>query len=215
MASQSASEARRLRRELFDLLERLHRHKDAAYRDAWRKRGEIIAIFANMARKYDRLVVAFDEEQPAATDPLGDTAADLLVYTGKYLTWIAEQHPNAIREAGLPLDPAQVSATRGADALAAVFDAIADGSAVAESTSARAAWSAVRAPFEALELALMAQSRADACSEQILPYFSKAQLAWQLAVALSELVVSLEREMPDTMDKLRSQIAEMDKVARA
>jgi len=69
-------------REVTKLLERLHRHKDAAYGDAWRKRGEVIAIFANMARKYDRLLVAFDEQRPAATEPLGDPRARQCVYAG-------------------------------------------------------------------------------------------------------------------------------------
>ena len=102
------------------LLERLHRHKDAAYGDAWRKRGEVIAIFANLARKYDRLLVAFDEQRPAATEPLGDTVADLCVYAGKYLTWIAEQHPAELDRAELP-DPAanRIAANRGPDALRA------------------------------------------------------------------------------------------------
>src|SRR3954467_15877031 len=89
--------------EVLNLLARLHRHKDAAYGDAWRKRGEVIAIFANMARKYDRLVVAFAEDRPAATEPLGDTVADLLVYTAKYLTWIADEHPTDLDDAKLPV----------------------------------------------------------------------------------------------------------------
>src|SRR2546423_5231405 len=97
------AEAAEQRREILRLLERLHRHKDAAYGDAWRKRGEVIAIFANMARKYDRLVVAFSEQRAAATEPLADTVADLCVYAGKYLTWLADEHPDELDDAGLPL----------------------------------------------------------------------------------------------------------------
>lgn len=41
--------------ELRDALRRLHRDKDATYRDAWKKRGEVISILANVARKVDRL----------------------------------------------------------------------------------------------------------------------------------------------------------------
>src|SRR5215218_11106518 len=113
------------RRQILALLDRLHRHKDAAYGDAWRKRGEVIAIFANMARKYDRLLVAFDEQRPAATEPLGDTVADLCVYAGKYVTWIAEQHPADLDAAGLPLPNASVIAARvGPDSLRAVLAAV-------------------------------------------------------------------------------------------
>ncbi|MGA2927152.1 MAG: protein kinase [Solirubrobacteraceae bacterium] len=101
------AEAAEQRREILRLLERLHRYKHAAYGDAWRKRGEVIAIFANMARKYDRLRIAFDEDRPAATEALGDTVGDLCVYTAKYLTWIAEQPPGSISSCpprpGLPM----------------------------------------------------------------------------------------------------------------
>ncbi len=38
-----------------EVVTRLHRVKDAAYRDAWKRRGEVISILANIARKVDRL----------------------------------------------------------------------------------------------------------------------------------------------------------------
>ena len=47
----------------FDLaaaVRRLHRAKDAAYRDAWKRRGEVISILANIARKADRLEYGLD-----------------------------------------------------------------------------------------------------------------------------------------------------------
>src|SRR3954452_18696688 len=77
-----------------DLLGRLHAHKNAGYGDAWRKRGELLSIFTNLARKYDRLVVALDEGVRSDDEGLLDTAGDLCVYAGKYLTWLAEQHPD-------------------------------------------------------------------------------------------------------------------------
>ena len=64
--------------------------------ERWRSR---LAIFANIARKYDRLAVAFDEAVPAATEDLLDTVGDQLVYFAKYLTWIAETEPGAFATA--------------------------------------------------------------------------------------------------------------------
>jgi hypothetical protein len=75
------------------LLNRLHKVKDTSYKDAWRKRGEVLGIFCNLARKFDRLIVAIDEESPSAAESLPDTLADLCVYAGKYLTWLAEAQP--------------------------------------------------------------------------------------------------------------------------
>ena len=37
-----------------EAVRQLHRRKDAAYRDAWKKRGEVLSILANIARKVDR-----------------------------------------------------------------------------------------------------------------------------------------------------------------
>jgi aminoglycoside phosphotransferase (APT) family kinase protein len=78
---------------VLELLNRLHQVKDASYKDAWRKRGEVLGIFSNLARKYDRLIIALEEESPSLTESLSDTLADLCVYAGKYLTWLAEMQP--------------------------------------------------------------------------------------------------------------------------
>jgi hypothetical protein len=70
---------------------RLHAEKDAAYGPAWKRRGELISVLANLARKVDRL------EQVAAGAPVTrdenvlDTAVDLLVYALKYQTYLADQ----------------------------------------------------------------------------------------------------------------------------
>jgi hypothetical protein len=37
--------------EFREAVRRLHRAKDAGYRDAWKRRGEAISILANIARK--------------------------------------------------------------------------------------------------------------------------------------------------------------------
>jgi thymidylate synthase len=68
----------------------LHRSKDAAYGDSWKKRGELISIAANLARKIDRI----DQVAGGASvgrEALLDTAVDLLVYAVKYETFLADQ----------------------------------------------------------------------------------------------------------------------------
>lgn len=205
----SAADARS-RADILELLERLHRHKDAAYGDAWRKRGEVIAIFANMARKYDRLTVAFDEQRHAATEPLADTVADLCVYAAKYVTWIAEQHPAELDAAGLPVPAAELTDARGADALQALLSAAALSPTEAP-LDTRAAWAAVQASFGALERGLMAQATPDAHAEVIPSYTEKAQLAWALVGQTAWLLVRLADEQPASLDALRDEVAEMDR----
>jgi hypothetical protein len=195
------------------LLERLHRHKDAAYGDAWRKRGEVIAIFANMARKYDRLLVAFAETRPAAAEPLADTVADLCVYAGKYLTWIAEQHPSDLDDAGLPVRAAQISDARGPDALQAVLAAAASAPTEAPA-NAQAAWQDVQRSFNALERGLMAQATPGAAAADIPSYVKKAKLAWALVQDSAWLLTHLTADSTAPLDARREEVADMDRAAR-
>lgn len=211
MSTAAADQGQR-RATLLQLLERLHRHKDAAYGDAWRKRGEVVAIFANMARKYDRLLVAFDEQRPAATEPLGDTVADLCVYAGKYLTWIAEQHPAAIDRADLPVITTEIAATVGPDALRAVLDGV-DRAPNEAPADTNAAWDRVRRSFELLESGLMAQVAPEPTPHAVLPYRRKAQLAWELVEDTAWLLVWLEHDDPRSLQKLRNEVAEMNEAA--
>jgi hypothetical protein len=74
-----------------EAVRRLHREKDAAYRNAWKRRGETISILANIARKVDRLECAVDGAPPTQDESLLDTAVDLLVYAIKYKTFLADQ----------------------------------------------------------------------------------------------------------------------------
>ncbi|HUY46277.1 MAG TPA: hypothetical protein VMV92_11200 [Streptosporangiaceae bacterium] len=70
---------------------RLHRAKDAAYQDAWKRRGEVISILANIARKADRLEYGPLGRAPQTWDESWlDTAVDLLVYCLKYQTYLAD-----------------------------------------------------------------------------------------------------------------------------
>lgn len=64
---------------------KLHAEKNAAYGDSWKKRGEMLGIMANIARKVDRLGV------PGGGDTAADTAIDLLVYLIKYNLWLRQQ----------------------------------------------------------------------------------------------------------------------------
>jgi hypothetical protein len=77
--------------EFKDAVRRLHRIKDAAYRDSWKKRGEIMSIMANIARKVDRLEYVTDGAAAPFGESLMDTAVDLLVYSLKYQTFLADQ----------------------------------------------------------------------------------------------------------------------------
>jgi hypothetical protein len=178
-------------RDITELLERLHRHKDAAYGDAWRKRGEVIAIFANMARKYDRLCV----------------------YAGKYLTWIAEEHPADLDAADLPLPSAAIIAARiGPDALRAVLVAVP--AAVGQlPTQSDLAWAGVRETFDELEAALMAQATPGSPADQLLDFTAKARLAWALTSESAILLACLERDDPATLDSLRDEVAAMERTA--
>ncbi len=203
------------RRDVLALLERLHRHKDAAYGDAWRKRGEVIAIFANMARKYDRLIVAFDEQQVATTEPLADTVADLCVYAAKYLTWIADKHPGELDGAGLPLPPAaRISDANGPDALHDVFAAVLATPASPPGDSAQA-WERVKDVFTALERGLMAQAAPTTSGSDDIPsYATKARLVLALVQDSAWLLTQLDAENPSTLVKLRDEVARMDEASR-
>lgn len=68
----------------------LHRTKDAVYRDAWKKRGEVLSILANIARKVDRLEYVVDCAPSTRDESVLDTAVDLLVYCLKYQTFLAD-----------------------------------------------------------------------------------------------------------------------------
>lgn len=60
-----------------------HNEKHAAYGDSWKRRGEMLGILANIARKVDRLGGAETSDETSA-----DTAMDLLVYLAKYRSWL-------------------------------------------------------------------------------------------------------------------------------
>lgn len=61
-----------------------HVEKHRAYGDSWKRRGEMLGIMANIARKIDRL----DAGTETSDETSADTAMDLFVYLAKYRTWL-------------------------------------------------------------------------------------------------------------------------------
>jgi len=85
------------------VIKTLHRRKDLAYGDAWKHRGELTSILANIARKVDRLVVFASNEIALADEPIFETAIDLYVYLVKYRLFLMEAFSGSPRGV-LPLD---------------------------------------------------------------------------------------------------------------
>jgi thymidylate synthase len=79
-------------------LKELHRTKSLAYGDSWKRRGEQISIMANIARKVDRLAL-YNPGASTSDENIIDTAADLLVYTLKYETYLKDRDGESIRSA--------------------------------------------------------------------------------------------------------------------
>jgi hypothetical protein len=183
-----------------DLLIKLHAHKNVGYGDAWRRRGELLSIFTNLARKYDRLVVALDEGNRAADESLPDTVGDLCVYSGKYLTWLAEEHPDAFDAVAERTNSSRCSDAKGVDSLGHVLRALefdADG-------SVDLCWSELKCAFRPLEVGLMAQAECDGSEK--LDWEEKARLAWGIACSSAGLLVALEGVEPDAWDGWRQSI---------
>ena len=75
-------------------IRRLHQAKDAAYRDSWKKRGEVISVLANIARKVDRLEYVIAGAPATRDESLLDTAVYLFVYGLKYQCFLADHDGN-------------------------------------------------------------------------------------------------------------------------
>lgn len=87
------SRANRLRASI----SRLHAQKSAAYGDSWKRRGEVLGVLANIARKVDRLERSTLNDVGTRDEALMDTAVDLLVYALKYLTFLADTDDKVAR----------------------------------------------------------------------------------------------------------------------
>ena len=71
-------------------IKRLHAEKNRAYGGAWKRRGELVSIQPNIARKVDRLETLVATRMLMAGETALDTAIDLLVYVEKYRLFLAE-----------------------------------------------------------------------------------------------------------------------------
>jgi hypothetical protein len=193
--------------ELLELLARLHRSKTVGYGNAWRKRGELMSIFPNLARKYDRLVVAVDEGVTAKDERLADTAGDLCVYAGKYLTWLAEQQPAAFEATPPHLSAAECQDARGPEALEAIFAALPGWEARAAIESPEdisQAWQRIKTAFDGLEELLDRQQQGEAASAH-----EKTEYAWAICDASAWQLARIGQRDPQQLQSLRDEIAQM------
>lgn len=85
-----------------DFVDRLHREKSVAYKGSWCKRGEIIGIMANLARKADRLGVA------GGGDTSADTVIDFFVYLMLYRLWLTDNASAPVPVEGMKLPAASL-----------------------------------------------------------------------------------------------------------
>ena len=76
--------------EFPEAVRRLRQVKDAAYRDAWKRRGEVISILANIVHKVDRIEYGLNGAPATPDESWADTPADLLVYCLKYQAYLAD-----------------------------------------------------------------------------------------------------------------------------
>lgn len=190
--------------DLFSLLDRLHRLKDSSYGDAWRKRGEILGIFSNIARKYDRMTGMLDDARPATGEAVTDTLADLCVYAVKYVTWLAEHHPDAFDQVDLRVAADLTSASSGPDAVTAIFDAINSHSAWGGRLDGERARSVLDRAFGRLDRGMQAQANGQAALDPE----ARITIALELATASAWLLLHTSSRDPTSMLALRRTVEE-------
>lgn len=189
-----------------DLLTRLHSSKSRGYGDAWRKRGELLSIFTNLARKYDRLVVSFDQDVRSSDESPIDTVADLCIYSAKYLTWLAEREPMAFDARTRGATSGDCSDADAPDALGHVLSALELGH---TATDGARAWLRLRSTFERLDAGLMAQAEDAATSSDRLCARDKVALAWEITAASAVLLLALAAESPASWKAWKQQVMEL------
>ncbi len=163
-------------------------HQGRAYGNAWKKRGEVMSVVANLARKVDRLATAATTRD----ENVLDTAVDLLVYAIKYQTFLADLDPAVAAALFDPAVPAPYSdGTAGFEALWAALppEAVEGGSdvPVAEAVAR------VEAAFARLE------HHFDVATPRV-PVVDRAASAAALAFAAAALVGAVCRADPDGLE---------------
>ncbi len=163
--------------QVYETLRVLHYRKTLKYGDSWKKHGELLGVFANITRKFDRLEndarlrAAIAGEEDAARDAfaeldademLVDTFADLAVYAGKYLTFLAERHPELVRgflaDAGAATDLAPYRGNEGFDPVTALLLERLERSPVRDAASLAACWALIEPAYRTLESLLVTES---------------------------------------------------------
>lgn len=162
-------------------IKRLHSTKDRAYGGAWKKRGEVISVLSNIARKVDRLEVYRSSRHELVDETILDTAVDLFVYTAKYRLFLEDV---------LPADLFDASASRPFADHEANFDKLVDRLFMNGGLSASA------------EADLLIQRIVD-CFERLWPLASaggtvteKKALATELSEAAAQLVDAIRKDHP-------------------
>jgi hypothetical protein len=87
--------------QLRHAIARLHAAKTADYGHAWKKRGEVLSVLANEARKVDRIEEVAARETSTNDESLFDTYVDLLVYLLKHQTLLADEDREVAKALGL------------------------------------------------------------------------------------------------------------------
>lgn len=175
----------------------LHRAKTASYRDAWRKRGEVLSILANIARKVDRLAYIADGAPTGQSETLIDTAVDLLVYCLKYETFLADLDTAVATSlfAGTDVTPPYSTGVSGFEELLARMDGRVSNNPVKhEIHNVMDAFSSVEAAFSGVAV--------------ISPIELRAQLAHHLSGCALRLVTALWQEYPDAVDDFIQRVSQ-------
>jgi len=164
--------------QLIEAIKRLHARKNAAYGTAWKKRGELTSILANIARKVDRLEQYALTEIEIADESVFDTTVDLFVYLLKYRLFLLELVPPE----GLPPKFANRRVSLSDDPEA--FDASVDHQAetVRPTRTAEAAAREIVTSFGRLHA--LAESAAPVM-QRLAAVEEAASLAYELALALA------------------------------
>jgi len=171
----------------------LHRQKDAAYGNSWKRRGEQISIMSNIARKVDRLEVIAGGANPSQDENALDTAIDLYVYALKYVTYLADQ------------DPATASATFDEPALPSWSDGPAGfNRLIATCDMSAIDREAKDALADAVRAILSAFASLERCFTELAapaPPQLRAELGAALAAAALHLVAVIRDKDPDSYEK--------------
>lgn len=165
----------------------LHREKDRAYGTAWKRRGELLSIVANIARKVDRIEHGLQSPAEATRDESAiDTAVDLVVYGIKYQTYLADLDFDLAEALFSEMVPTPYSdGTEGFEALLVQYDL----SPIAEAEGLT--------PADASRLVVDAFAGLEGWIATSVPTSKRMDCAGDLCAAAVGLIGALRRARPD------------------